>query len=128
MPNTAKADYLAYIRRSMARSGFSTKHISDAEIAAKLAPIVNDWRSLVGLSDEEVCAVFARTLDYRATLAEVRRILSPDGWFCFDTPNRGITKIQSPGEYINPDHKYEYTHAEMTALLSAAGFEAISRA
>ena len=54
------------------------------------------------------------------TLAEVRRILAPTGFFCFDTPNRALTKLQLPNSYINPDHKYEYTHQEMTRLLTNA--------
>ena len=54
------------------------------------------------------------------TLAEVRRILSPTGYFCFDTPNRTLTKLQMPNSYINPDHKYEYTHQEMSRLLTDA--------
>lgn len=87
---------------------------------ADLAPVASASVDLV-FSGESIEHVSRE--DCVRTLAEVRRILAPDGWFCFDTPNRGITKIQSPGEYINPDHKYEYTHAEMTALLAAAGFE-----
>src|SRR5262249_24621463 len=53
---------------------------------------------------------------------EAWRILKPDGLFCLDTPNRALTRIQSPRRYINPDHKYEYTHAEMSALLKKSGF------
>jgi predicted SAM-dependent methyltransferase len=59
------------------------------------------------------------------TLREVRRILKKDGWFCFDTPNRAITKLQFPDGYINPDHKIEYHHHEMMKLLDDAGLNAV---
>jgi len=58
--------------------------------------------------------------DCKKTLKEVRRILKKDGFFCFDTPNRAITKIQLPNSYINPDHKIEYHHDEMMELLREA--------
>ena len=52
--------------------------------------------------------------DVENVLREVRRILKPDGSFCFDTPNRAVTEIQCPESFINPDHKHEYTHEEMS--------------
>jgi SAM-dependent methyltransferase len=56
----------------------------------------------------------------RQTLKEIRRVLTNDGYFCFDTPNRAITEIQIPNGYINPEHKVEYFHSEMLSLLSEA--------
>jgi predicted SAM-dependent methyltransferase len=53
---------------------------------------------------------------------EVRRILKPGGSFCLDTPNRAVTVLQCPDRLINPDHKHEYTHAELSGLLTEAGF------
>jgi SAM-dependent methyltransferase len=55
--------------------------------------------------------------DCKKTLREVHRILKPSGYFCFDTPNRAITKIQVPNGYINPEHKIEYFHDQMVELL-----------
>jgi len=60
--------------------------------------------------------------DAQTTLKQVRRILKPGGLFCLDTPNRAVTKLQCPTEYINSDHKYEYTHAELSTLLKKSGF------
>jgi SAM-dependent methyltransferase len=53
---------------------------------------------------------------------EAFRILRPGGQFCLDTPNRAVTKIQYPNDYINPDHEYEFTHAELSGLLSSCGY------
>ena len=41
--------------------------------------------------------------------------------FCFDTPNRNVTRFGFPN-YIVDDHKYEYTHQEMSGLLLGNGF------
>jgi SAM-dependent methyltransferase len=54
---------------------------------------------------------------------EVGRILKPGGWFCLDTPNRVVTRLQFPRRYIDPDHQYEYTPAELSSLLAANGLE-----
>jgi len=53
---------------------------------------------------------------------EVYRVLKPGGWFCLDTPNRAVTRIQCPNSLINPDHDYEYTHIELSELLTSHGF------
>jgi predicted SAM-dependent methyltransferase len=63
--------------------------------------------------------------DCKKTLREVRRVLRPSGFFCFDTPNRDITVIQSPNHYINPEHKIEYTHTQMCTLLAEAGLRIV---
>lgn len=61
------------------------------------------------------------------TLTWVREHLAPQGRFIFDTPNRTITKIQFPDRYIDSDHKYEYTPAEMEVLLKENGFDVVQR-
>lgn len=60
-------------------------------------------------------------------LAWVRDHLKPNGRLVFDTPNRLLTKIQCPNSLIDPDHKYEYTPAEMEAVLTEAGFRVTRR-
>lgn len=45
-------------------------------------------------------------------LKEARRVLRSDGYLALDTPNRALTEIQlrdADEEFINPDHKIEYT-------------------
>lgn len=48
--------------------------------------------------------------------------LAPEGRLIFDTPNRLLTKIQCPGSFIDPDHKYEYTPAELERVVADAEF------
>ncbi len=55
-------------------------------------------------------------------LKEVFRILRPGGHLAFDTPNARVTRLQQDA-FIDPDHKYEYTHPELVAALADAGFE-----
>jgi SAM-dependent methyltransferase len=59
----------------------------------------------------------------RRVYAEALRVLKPGGYFCLDTPNRTITRLQSPLGYIHPEHKYEYRPAELAAHLTQAGLE-----
>lgn len=57
-------------------------------------------------------------------LKEVTRLLAPEGHLALDTPNRAVTKIQCSQdgtEFINPDHKVEYTNQQMVKLFEAAG-------
>jgi SAM-dependent methyltransferase len=57
-------------------------------------------------------------------LSEVRRLLAPGGMLALDTPNRAVTEIEVRGtdrEFINPDHKVEYTHPQMLELFAQAG-------
>ncbi len=56
---------------------------------------------------------------------EVVRILKPGGYFCLDTPNAALTRLQSPDRLIHPEHKKEYTVREMRMLLQRAGFEIV---
>ena len=55
-------------------------------------------------------------------LAEVARVLKPGGYLGLDTPNATVCRLQQ-AEFIDPDHDYEYTHAEMVDKLHANGFD-----
>lgn len=57
----------------------------------------------------------------------IREHLKEGGKFIFDTPNRGLTKIQLPDKYIDEDHKYEYTPDEMEALLQENLFKVVKK-
>jgi SAM-dependent methyltransferase len=54
-------------------------------------------------------------------LSQVRRVLRPGGILALDTPNRRLTRLQQDA-FIDPDHKYEYSHPEMAAMLRGNGF------
>ena len=59
-------------------------------------------------------------------LAETYRVLRPGGTLALDTPNRAVTALEvrvGPAEFINPDHKVEYHHAEMLELFGRHGFD-----
>jgi 2-polyprenyl-3-methyl-5-hydroxy-6-metoxy-1,4-benzoquinol methylase len=55
---------------------------------------------------------------------EVRRILRKGGHFCLDTPNRRITRIQTP-TLIHPEHKIEYVPEHLQQNLKQAGFRVV---
>jgi SAM-dependent methyltransferase len=54
-------------------------------------------------------------------LLECMRILNDNGFLCIDTPNRVATRLQSE-TYIDPDHKKEYSHSELSQKIGENGF------
>ena len=54
-------------------------------------------------------------------MSQVRRVLAPGGVLAIDTPNSRLTRLQTDN-FIDPDHKYEYSHREMSAMLRGHGF------
>ena len=57
-------------------------------------------------------------------LAEIHRLLVPGGYLALDTPNARACRLQQE-EFIDPDHKVEYTHQEMLDLLEGADLELV---
>jgi SAM-dependent methyltransferase len=99
-----------------------------------LGPVRYRYHSMVDLSDypdDSVDLVYSGQsiehvpLDVADTvLSEVRRVLKPGGHLGIDTPNARVTRLQQD-EFIDPDHEHEYTHAELSAKLEAAGFDIV---
>jgi SAM-dependent methyltransferase len=63
--------------------------------------------------------------DGDVVLAEAARILVPGGHLAVDTPNGRLCRLQQP-DFIDPDHKVEYTLAELREKLLRAGFEVLT--
>jgi SAM-dependent methyltransferase len=104
------------------------------EVSSRLGRVRYRYHSMTDLSgfeDATVDLVYSGqsiehvTPDDGATvLKEVFRILRPGGHLAVDTPNARVTRLQQD-EFIDPDHKIEYTHQEMLSALEGAGFEVI---
>ncbi|MCB2183987.1 MAG: DUF4214 domain-containing protein [Desulfobulbaceae bacterium] len=72
---------------------------------------VNSGQSIEHISQENADIV----------LSECMRILRPGGYLCIDTPNGESTRLQQ-SEFIDPDHKVEYTHDVLFSKILKAGF------
>ncbi|MCL4448604.1 MAG: methyltransferase domain-containing protein [Actinobacteria bacterium] len=104
-------------------------------VQTPLGPVFYRYHSMVdlsGIQDSTVDLVYMGqsiehvTFDDADTvLKEVLRVLVPGGYLALDTPNGEVTRLQQD-EFIDPDHKFEYTHAQLSAKLKNAGFEIIS--
>ena len=95
---------------------------------------VEDIYEYEELTDKKFDLIFmGQTIEHiqtnklKAVLKWIKQHLSEGGKFIFDTPNREITKIQLPNNYIDEDHKYEYTPPEMESLLIECGFNVIKK-
>ncbi|MGO9128899.1 MAG: methyltransferase domain-containing protein [Bryobacteraceae bacterium] len=81
-------------------------------IADSSVDLVVCGESIEHVSEEEADRVFREAL----------RILRPQGHFCLDTPNARLTRIQSPGSLIHPEHQKEYRVSELADKLARHGF------
>jgi SAM-dependent methyltransferase len=70
-------------------------------------------------SGQSIEHVYRREAD--STLSQVHRVLKPGGYLAIDTPNSRLTRLQQAA-FIDPDHKYEFSHREMAAMLRGNGF------
>lgn len=101
----------------------------------RLGPVEYHYRSMTDLSifpDGEFDLVYSGQSIEHVTeteadtcLAEVFRVLRPGAFLCLDTPNAAASALQLQGtgeRWVNPDHKIEYTDAELRAKLEGHGF------
>jgi ubiquinone/menaquinone biosynthesis C-methylase UbiE/uncharacterized protein YbaR (Trm112 family) len=91
---------------------------------ADLSPVADGWADLVwsGESIEHVTEA-----DADQVCQEAFRVLKTGGYFCLDTPNAALTRIQSPNELIHPEHKKEYYVPELIAKLEQWGFQVMEK-
>ncbi len=107
-----------------------------ADVATAHGPVHYELRSMTDLSfapDASTDLVYSGQSiehvsldDARAVAREVARILRPGGTFALDTPNAEVCRLQTP-DMIDPDHRHEYTLAELVRLLEGAGFDVAER-
>ena len=116
-------------------SGERHEHYADVkegeEVTTHLGPVRYRYHSMVDLSDypdDSFDLVYSgQTIEHVSesdgdeVLSEVRRILAPGGHLALDTPNGRVCRLQQ-ADFIDPDHKVEYTHPQMAAKLADAGF------
>jgi SAM-dependent methyltransferase len=74
--------------------------------------LVVSGESIEHVAEDEADRVFREAL----------RILRPEGHLCLDTPNARLTRIQSPGNLIHPEHQKEYRFSELADKLTRHGF------
>ena len=103
-------------------------------VETELGPVAYLYQSMTtleGIGDGSVDLVYSgQSIEHvtreetRDVYREVLRVLRPGGLFALDTPNARLTRLQQD-EFVDPDHDYEYTHAELSGDLEAAGFEIV---
>ena len=103
-----------------------------ARIETRLGPVSYRYHSMTDLSgfdDASVDLVYSgqsiehiHTDEAALMLKSVARILRPGGFLSIDTPNGRVTRLQQD-EFIDPDHKVEYTWPELRRLIIDAGME-----
>jgi SAM-dependent methyltransferase len=102
----ARGTRIRYVHQSMADLSFQP----DASV-----DLVVSGESIEHISEAEADLVCAGAW----------RVLKPGGRFCLDTPNARLTRLQSPGQLIHPEHQKEYTFSELRAKLRRHGFRIV---
>jgi SAM-dependent methyltransferase len=104
------------------------------EVTSPLGPVRYRYHSMTDLSgfeDASVDLVYSGQSiehvtpdDGAVVMKEVFRILKPGGSFALDTPNARVTRLKQD-DFIDPDHKVEYTYGEVADLVTSTGFEIV---
>ena len=103
-------------------------------IETRMGPVYYRYHSMTDLSgfdDGSVDLVYSGQSIEHVTyeeglgvLKEVARILRPGGHIGIDTPNSRVTRLQQD-EFVDPDHKLEYSLEQLTEAVEAAGLEVV---
>ncbi|MGH9044438.1 MAG: methyltransferase domain-containing protein [Acidimicrobiales bacterium] len=117
---------------SEARHEFYKSSLRPDRVETERGTVRYQYHSMTDLSafpDESVDLVFSGESfehvsadDGRKVLGEAFRVLIPGGYIAIDTPNARVTRIQQQ-EFIDPDHKIEYTYPQLRDALRDAGFQ-----
>jgi len=115
---------------------YQSVEVPATHVETEQGPVRYEYHSMADLSryaDESFDLVYSGQTFEHITRAEgvglleqVLRVLSPGGAFALDTPNRAATEVELLGtgrDFIDPDHKVEYHHRELTTMFESAGFE-----
>lgn len=54
---------------------------------------------------------------------EAKRILTPGGYLCMDTPNSLLARLLTPYAFLHPEHKIEYRPGELVDALKRSEFK-----
>ncbi len=104
-------------------------HTLITENGTRVRYIYGSMADLHMIGDSSVDLVFSgesiehvSEADAERTIREAWRVLKPGGYFCLDTPNGALTRLQSPNEFIHPEHQKEYLVSELVEKVQTAGF------
>lgn len=109
----------------------SEREIEEPVVETPFGPVRYRYHSMTDLSgfdDESIDLVYMGQSIEHVTeedgdhvLKEIHRLLAPGGHLALDTPNARVTRLQQ-AEFIDPDHKIEYTSEALRAKLEKFGF------
>lgn len=120
--------------------GWSVLGIEPSKWAAHIAQEKHKLPVLQGTLDEVdmnekrfdvvVCIdVIEHVTDPKGFLAQIYKVLKPNGLLCLVTPDRGSLVAKFLGEkwwHIRPDHLYYFSKQTISSLLISTGFRALS--
>lgn len=112
------------------------RRLNDAEGATNVAFALDNVEQGIAITDDQFDLVtFFDVIEHLhgrvEVLREIGRVLRADGLLLVSAPNRATSwklRLAAAGlfYYTDPDHKTEYTWAELVAELHAGGFEPVS--
>ncbi|MGE0171363.1 MAG: class I SAM-dependent methyltransferase [Oligoflexales bacterium] len=60
--------------------------------------------------------------EFQSILNQVKKLLVPNGRFCFDTPNENLARLISPYSFLHQEHKLEYSPERLSNLVKRNGY------
>jgi SAM-dependent methyltransferase len=113
------------------RHALYQEEVRRTEVDTEFGPVRYRYHSMTSYADASFDLVYSGQSIEHVTeeeadlvLKQVHRILRPGGYLGLDTPNARVTRLQQE-EFIDPDHKIEYTHDAMLDKFERAGFRIV---